>query len=1037
MKKIGLLIVLFGLSCLPYLQAQTQNISGTVTDADGEGLPGVTIIVQGTTQGTITDFDGTYSLSVPENANLVFSFIGFKEEVVNTANQTEINLVMREDAEELGEVIVIGYGIQKKKVNTGAISSISSEEISSTSVVSADQALQGRAAGVQVLNQSGQPGERPSIRIRGVGTNGNSDPLILVDGIQVLSIDNINPADIESMEVLKDAASASIYGARAANGVILITTKSGSTKGRASITYDGYVGAQNSASRVDLLNADEYVQIMGAAGARNLAGIPIDPNMIPSTDTDWQDELFTQNAPIQSHYIGVEGGNEKTLYSGSLSYFDQEGIIGGDRSKFERYNARLKSNTNINEKVRWGNTISFTHLETRGVTSNGSFNSAFGSALNLDPLTPVFETDAGVLAQSPYATEPVVRDENGAFYGISENVSGEVTNPLARLELQTQEVVKDQVLGNVFLEVEPIKDLIIRTTGGMDLSYLGFDSYRPLFFLTSTFNNPVETSVSKEFQRAWNLQWENTINYSKSFGKHNFNLLVGNSVLDNQWENLSAGGQGINTDNQNLIFLNNVTVDSTRTGGGGANRVTRASVFSRLLYDYNDRVSFSITQRRDGSSNFGSNNKFGNFWAFGASWVINEEPFFPEWKALSFLKLRASWGQNGNDRIGSFQFASLVDNAPSYGLLQGAIPLSLENPDLRWESSNQLDLGIESRFFDDKLLIDVDYYNKVTDDLLQIQELRSTSGFAQAPLTNVGQVKNEGVEMALEWRERKGKLFYSVAVNAAYNENTMTRVANDAGFIAGANWALAGEVTRIIQGQPIVSFFGYETDGIFQSEAEVNQYVSANSSDAFRRIQPNAIPGDLRFVDTNGDGAITDADRVAIGSPLPDWTVGSTLSAEYAGFDFSALLTGQFGVDVFNGITRQDITTTNKQAWLLNQWSETNTDTDVPIFTVGDPNGNYTRATDAVNIEDGSYVRLKNIQLGYSLAPNVLERIKCSKWRWYISVENLTTFTNYRGSDPEVGSTQTNGNINIVDTGIDRGIYPQARTFRLGTSITF
>jgi len=575
MKKIKFLIAIFSLSLIyiSNLQAQDRNISGTVIDDTGEGLPGVTILIEGTTQGTVSDFDGTYTLSAPANSNLIFSFIGYRQEIVNIANLTTIDLTMREDSEQLEEVVVVGYGIQKKRVNTGAISSVSADEISATSVVSADQALQGRAAGVQILNQSGQPGERPAIRIRGVGTNGNSDPLILVDGLAVLSIDNINPADIESMEVLKDAASASIYGARAANGVILITTKSGNKEGRANITYDGYVGIQNVARKVELLNAEEYVQVIGNSGARNLAGDLIDPNLIPSTNTDWQEELFTTNAPIQSHYLGVEGGSEKTSYSGSVSFFSQEGIIGGDRSKFDRYSGRIKTDTKINNKIRWGNTLTFTHLETRGVTSNGSFNSAFGSALNLDPITPLFETDPDALAASPYSTEPVVRDANGNFYGISENVGGEVTNPLSRLEIQTLEVTKDQVLGNVYVELEPIENLKIRTSGGTDLSYLGFDSFQPLFYLTSTFNNVVETSVNKEFQRAWNLQWENTVSYSKSFGDHNFNFLVGTTVLDNQFENLSAGGQGINTDNPNLIFLDNITVDSTRTGNGRAKLV--------------------------------------------------------------------------------------------------------------------------------------------------------------------------------------------------------------------------------------------------------------------------------------------------------------------------------------------------------------------------------------------------------------------------------------------------------------------------------
>lgn len=1013
---------------------QGTVVSGTVTDGTGEGLPGVTVRQKDTSNGAITGIDGSYTLNVPGDATLIFTYVGFETQEVTVGNRSTIDIVLSEELSELEEVVVIGYGVQKKKVLTGAIESVSAEEISATPVVSADQALQGRSAGVQILNQSGQPGERPSIRVRGIGTNGNSDPLILVDGMAVQSIDNINPADIESMEVLKDAASASIYGARAANGVILITTKGGSNSGKTTVTYNGYVGFQNAAKKVDLLNADEYIQIMANAGANDLAGNPFDANQIPSVNTDWQEELFTDNAPIQSHYVGIEGGNEKTAYSSSLSYFEQQGIIGGEKSRFERYSARLNSNTKVNDVLRWGSNFNYTHIKTRGVTSNGSFNSAFGSALNLDPLTPVFETNADVLNQAPYATEPVLSNAAGNVYGISNYVAGEINNPLARLEIQTQEVTKDQILGNLFVEIEPIENLKIRSTGGVDLSYLGFDAYQPLYYLTETFNNLEQTNIVKQYQRSWNLQQENTANYTKKIGPHNFNFLVGTTVLDSRFENLVGGGQGVDTSNPNLLFLDNITVDTTRTSAGGADRTTRLSFFSRLLYDYNDRVSFSVTQRRDGSSNFGANNKFANFWAFGASWVINEEPFFPQWEKLTFLKLRTSWGQNGNDRIGTFRYASIVDFAIAYNQIRGATPAFLENQDIRWETSEQLDIGFEAGLFDNRLTATFDYYVKTTKDLLQVRTILGTAGILAAE-SNVGEVQNKGVELSLQWRNSVGELNYSIGVNASYNKNTMTKVASESGFIEGASWALAGEVTRIIEGQPIVSFFGFKTDGIFQSEIEVAQHFNEASNG--RPLQPNAQPGDIRFVDTNNDGVISDDDRVAIGSPLPDWTLGSTISADYKGFDFSMLLTGQLGLDVFNGINRPDISTSNRQSRILDQWSETNPSNDVPRFLVLDQNQNYTRATDMVNIEDGSYLRIKNLQVGYRLPSNFLEKFKCTAWRWFVSVENLATFTGYSGPDPEVGSTVTDGNINVVDTGIDRGIYPQARTFRIGTSITF
>ncbi|MFT6868135.1 MAG: TonB-linked SusC/RagA family outer membrane protein [Cyclobacteriaceae bacterium] len=1038
MKKY--LIALFFIPIFWCAGAQEMTVSGVITDAEtGETLPGVNVLIKGTYNGTITDFDGNYRIAVGASDVLIISFIGFETQEIAVGSSTTIDISLATDIEQLEEVVVIGYGTQKKKVLTGAISSIGSDQITSTPVLRVEQALQGQAAGVQVQSQSGQPGERPSIKIRGIGTDYNSEPLYLVDGIAVNSIDNLNPGDIKSMEVLKDAASSSIYGARAANGVVLITTKTGGD-GKTTISYSGYRGVQNAANRVELLNANQYVELMAEGKVQDINGQLFDPNQIPANDTDWQEQLFTSNAPIESHQISLSGGSEKSSFASSVSYFNQEGVIGGDRSKFERFTARLNGNFTVNEWLKWGSSVSYAHIENRGVASNASFNGPYSSALNMDPLTAIYETDADVLAndQLRYGNNPYVVNGDGVAYAISKNVRGEVVNPLAWLTLQNGRGTKDQVLGSVFAEVEPIEGLKLKSAHSMDLSYYENANYSQQFYLNSTTNYTNAPGVSNSLQRDLASQMENTAIYEKKIGAHKFNILAGMSTLVQTGRYVGGSGQGIDPTNPDLIYLS-LTIDSTQRNNGYEYEVLRASMFSRLLYDFNDRISFSATFRRDGSSNFGANNRFGNFFSFGASWVLSDEQFFPEIPGLSLFKLRTSWGQNGNDNIRPFAYAAVVDFNIAYnyanGANQGAIPAYVENQDIKWETSEQLDIGLETGFFSDRLTGTFDYYKKTTKDLLQLEIGLASIG---VPLswTNIGVMENEGFEMALNWRNQINDFKYSIGLNAARNKNTMVEVANEAGFIQGASWALAGEVTRTIEGEPVTSFFGFKTDGIFQSTQEVFAHISSNGNP----IQPNAKPGDIRYVDTNGDGAISDADRTTLGSPIPDWTFGSNLSMDYKNFDFSALIIGQFGNEIFNGINRPDIKSSNKQTWMLDRWTAENPSTTVPRFTTSDPNENYTRANDLLNIENGSFVRIRNVQVGYSVPSKLLEKIQCSNWRVYVSLENLATFTKYSGPDPEVGAPVDfggSGVSSVRDMGIDRGIYPQARTFRIGTSITF
>ncbi|NHB68101.1 SusC/RagA family TonB-linked outer membrane protein [Perlabentimonas gracilis] len=1024
--RLSIIVALSLLSSIA--QAQPHSISGIVKDAEtGEGIIGVTVVEQGTTTGTTTDLDGAFSFTISNpTATLDVSFVGYKSVSVPVNSRAFIEIVLLVDMMELDEVVVIGYGVQKKKVVTGAISSVSAEEISATPVLRIDQAMQGRTAGVQITNLSGQPGEAPTVRVRGAGTTGNSEPLYIVDGMAVGGIDYLNPGDIESIDVLKDAASAAIYGARAANGVVLITTK-GAKKGDMSVTYSGYYGIQNVSRTIDMLNADQYRELMNE-GARN-SGLtePFDLNEIPKHNTNWQDHLFQSNAPMTNHELSVTGGTDKSSYASSMSYFSQQGIIGGEKSQFDRITGRLNSRHQVTTKFQFGSNLAYSHIVRRGIASNQSFNGAYSSALNLDPLTPLYIDDQDVLATFPYSTEPVVTTKDGRVYGISNYVGAEIVNPLALLEIENAETRVDKVVGNIFGDLEIIEGLNLRTSLGIDLAYVLNDSYRPLFYLNGAQLNVDKTSVQKNIERFYTWQWENTLSYTKQIEDHNFTGLLGMTASKSNFENLFGFNAKVPINDPNHVYLNMAT-DTVWNALGGAAHSALLSGFARVTYDYKSRYAFTGIIRRDGSSKFGPNQRYGIFPSLGVSWVVSDEEFFPEVDQISFVKLRASWGINGNQEIGNYQFISVMDKSRGYifgnGREFGASPAYIENNDIHWEESEQLDIALDFGAYNNRLTATIDYYIKTTSGLLERIPIPAHVG-NDPPVANVGSVQNKGVELSINWRHYFNDFGYSLGINGAYNQNKMTKIGNDEGVLPGATWAVAGMVTRTELGLPIAYFWGYETDGIFQSQAEIFQHIGKTG----QVLQPNAKPGDVRFVDVNNDGRINEEDRTMIGNPTPPLTFGMNASVDYKRFDLSILLVGSYGNDVFNGAQRQDLRYTNRSTAILDRWTPENPSTTTPRYTWVDVNNNY-RVSD-LYVEDGSFVKVKNVQLGYTLPEVLLNRISSRTWRFYVSVENLFTFTKYTGADPEIGA------MSSFNIGIDRGIYPQARTIRFGTSMTF
>jgi TonB-linked SusC/RagA family outer membrane protein len=710
-----------------------------------------------------------------------------------------------------------------------------------------------------------------------------------------------------------------------------------------------------------------------------------------------------------------------------MSYFSQQGIIGGDKSQFDRITGRLNTRHQVNESFQFGSNMAYSHIIRRGIASNQSFNGAYSSALNLDPLTPLYEQDDAVLATYPYSTEPVVTSSDGRVYGISNLVGAEVVNPLALLETQNGGTRVDKIVGNVFGELEIIEGLKFKSSLGIDLAYVLNDSYRPLFYLNGAQLNDEKTSVSKSIDRYFTWQWENTFAYTKQIEDHNFSILAGMTANKFNYEDLSGFNAKVPITDPDHVYLNMAT-DTAWTANGGASHSALLSTFGRITYDYKSKYSFTGIIRRDGSSKFGANKRYGIFPSLGVSWVLSDEDFIPDLGPVNFLKLRISWGINGNQEIGNYQFISLMDKSRGYifggGRMIGASPQYIENADIHWEESEQIDIAVDVRAYNNRLTATIDYYIKTTSGLLERIPIPAHVG-NDPPFANVGSVQNKGIEMAIDWRHLINGLSYSVGVNAAYNKNKMTKIGNEEGVLPGANWAIAGMVTRAELGLPIAYFWGYKTDGIFQNTTEVFQHIGKTG----QVLQPNAKPGDVRFVDANKDGVINEKDRTMIGNPTPDWTFGFNASLDYKQFDFSVMIIGSLGNDIFNGMQRRDLRYTNRIASSLDRWTGEGTSNEIPRYTWIDVNNNN-RISD-LYIEDGSYARVKNIQFGYRIPEKLLKQLKTKDWRFYISVENLLTITKYSGADPEIGA------MSSFDIGIDRGIYPQARTFRLGTTLSF
>ncbi|MFN4316355.1 MAG: SusC/RagA family TonB-linked outer membrane protein [Chitinophagaceae bacterium] len=1003
-------------------------VTGKVINDRGEPLQGVNVVEMGTTNGTTTNAEGSFVLSVASgSAKLSISYIGYLTQEVEVADRSVLNIQLLAENKNMEEVIVVGYGTQKKRNVTGAISSVKATDLENMPVFRVEQSMQGRVSGLTITSASGQPGEGSTVRVRGTTTIGNSDPLYVVDGVPVNGgIDYLNQADIASIDVLKDAASAAIYGTQGANGVILITTKKGRA-GAVKVNYNGFVGTQAPWRKLDLLNATEYATLMNEAYMA--AGQPIrfaDPSSY-GKGTDWQAAVFNNNALIQNHEISLSGGSEKSTYFGSFGYLNQDGIVATSNSNYKRFTARFNSTHKIGRIASFGTNIGYTRTKSQGVGTNGEWGTPLNRAINLDPLTPVVVTDPNVANQAPYTNSPyVVRDANGNPYGISTIVTSEILNPIAALKVGQGNGWSDKLVANGFLEIEPIAGLKFRSNIGTDLAFWGDESFQPLYYLNSINQNVDLNGYTRNSNRGMYWIFENLLTYTRQFGDHNVSLMGGTSAQKNYGEQQGGTKRGIPVDNLKDASLSFSVPQDNQFFWGSEYQNALSSIFGRLTYDFDGKYLLNATVRRDGSSRFGSNNKYGVFPSVSAGWVISRENFFPVTDKVSFLKLRGSYGVNGNDRIGDFRFVSTVGGGRNYTingqLITGFSPNAIANPDLKWESTSQLNFGLDAIVFK-RLNVTLDWYSKKTYDMLLGIDVPGYVG-NNGPIGNIADMENRGIELELGYNGRVGELTYSVSANVSHLRNRVTYLGDDKEFLGGQTFGPQGvEITRTMIGYPIGSFFGFKTDGLFQNWGEVNNYKNHNGD----MLQPNAAPGDIRYVDINDDGVINNDDRGIIGDPTPDWSFGFTVGAAWKGFDMTLFGQGVAGNDVFQAIRRFDLPTANYTKEALGRWTGQGSSNYFPRVVLNDPNQNFSRSSDFF-LKPGDYFRIKTLQIGYTFSNKALEKAGISKLRLYVMSNNLATFTRYSGFDPEIGGGSY---------GVDRGIYPQARSFMVGVNLGF
>ncbi len=987
--------------------SQDITVSGVVSDETGAPLPGASVVVSGTTNGTQSDFDGNYTLSnVTSNATLTFSYIGYKAQQVSVNGQTTINIILEEDLQALDEVVVVAYGSQSRAAVTGAISSVGSKEISALPVATADQALQGRAAGVTVTN-SGSPGAAPVVRIRGVGSPNGGNPLYVIDGVISTGLGSINPNDIESINVLKDAATSAAYGSQAANGVIVVTTKQGKS-GRTEFSFNTYTGVQFVTQRFDVLNTEQYLTFIEDA----FGTVPSTPLSSSGINTNWQDEIF-QTGLMQNYDVSMASGNDKSNYRASIGTLKQEGTI--IETGFNRYNIRLNSNFDVTDKIKVGQTLAVALSDQKPEASTGG-RSLLEHAIKLAPYLPVYNPD-----------------NPGGFQGPTSALDGQDAENPVRIQKNGSRLNRaTSIFGSVFGEYEILTGLKFRSQFGLEYNHNSTDNFIPSYNDDSngqsTHSQPF-AAITKNRSIFRRFLYTNSLNYNFTVGEgHNFDVLALIEKNEAFFEQLNTSSQNGVTNEIQQHGPDQVVATSNEDA------IDKIGYLGRLNYSFNDKYLISASIRRDGSSVFGPNTKWGTFPSVSAGWNIAKENFMSE-TDLNTLKLRGSWGVTGFDGIPNYRYSTTLNpnwiyiiNGTAVG---GTSPAGIPNPDVAWEEREMLNIGVDLGLFDNKFTGAIEYYNNKSNELLiNVPYAGSLGNLALTVPSNVGDAEVKGFEVSLGYNDYEGDFTWSANLNLSTAKTEVLNKGSEG--ITQITTFESSIVNGLKVGDPIYAFYGYKTNGLYQSQEEVDDALYTNNANA------GIGPGDIRYVDQNEDGQINDDDRVIIGQPTPEITYGLNLDANYKNWDFNAFINGAAGHDIYNtniydleGMPR----TFNAGVGVLNRWTPANTNTTIPRPFTGN-NGINTASSDRY-IEDGAYTRLKNVTIGYTIGQDTKLSEYFSKLRLYISGQNLLTLTDYSGLDPEIGIATTVGAGNSSAYGIDYGNYPQPKSVIVGLQVTF